>query len=87
MACLGILFSEFLENQGHHTKALTLLPSCFFILFSTTGLFGKYLFNQFSVRSVAIFGGILFCSGSFMIVFVRSLAELLFAYSLMQGEI
>lgn len=87
MSCLGILFSEFLEDLGHHTKALTMLPSVFFICFSTTGLFTKYLFNRFSVRSVAIFGGIVFCSGSMMIPFVRSLEELLIAYSLMQGKI
>lgn len=87
MACLGIIFSEFLEDLGHHTTALTMLPSCIVIVVSTTGLFAKYLFNRFSVRSVAIFGGILYCSGSMMIVFVRSLSELLLAYSVVQGKI
>lgn len=87
VACLGILFSEFLEDLGHHTKALTMLPSFFFMCVSTVGLFAKYLFNRYSLRSVAIFGGTVFCCGSMMIVFVRSLNELLVAYSLMQGKI
>lgn len=64
-----------------------MLPSCFFIFISTTGLFAKYLFDRFSVRSIAIVGGILFCSGSVMMVFVSSLNGLLLAYGVLQGRI
>lgn len=87
MSCLGLLFADFLAELGLQTKALTMLPSCFYIFFSPVGLFANYLFKRFSVRSVGIFGAIVFCSGSMLIVFVRSLSELLIAYSLMQGEL
>lgn len=86
MTCLGIMFADFLTDLGLHTKALTMLPSCFFICFSPVGLFTNYLFNRFSVRSVGICGALIFCTGSVLVVFVRSLNELLIAYSLMQGK-
>lgn len=85
MSCLGLMFADFLADLGLHTKALTLLPSCFYIFFSPVGLFANYLFQRFSVRAVGIVGAMVFCSGSMMIIFVRSLNELLIAYSLMQG--
>lgn len=84
--CLGIMFADFLADLGLQTKALTLLPSCFFLCCSPIGLFASYLFNRFSLRSVAVFGAILFCSGSLMVVFVRTFNELLIAYGVIQGE-
>lgn len=85
MSCLGLLFADFLAELGLQTKALTLLPSFFYISFSPVGLFANYLFNRFSVRSVGIFGAVVFCVGSLLVPFVRTLNELLIAYSILQG--
>lgn len=85
MACLGLMYADFLAQLGLHTKALTALPSGFFICLSFVGIFSNYLFQRFSVRIVGVLGAIGFCSGSMMIVFVQSFNQLFIAYSVVQG--
>lgn len=85
ISCLGIMFADFLSDLGLQTKALTMLPSFFFFCYCLVGLFANYLFSRFSVRSVGICGAIVICSGSMLVVLVRTLNELLIAYSVMQG--
>lgn len=86
LTSLGIMYGDFLTGLGLETKALTMLPSCFFLFFSPVGLFAKYLFERYSVRSVGIFGALILCTGSMLTILVRSLEELLFTYSFMQGR-
>lgn len=87
MSSLGLLFGDFLTELGLHTKALTMLPSCFYIAFSPVGVFANYLFKRYSVRWVGVFGAAVFCTGSMALIFVRSLSELVLAYSILQGTI
>lgn len=52
---------------------------------SILGLFTNILYKKFSCRSVGLAGGFLFLIGSFFTIFVTSVFELIFCYSVLRG--
>lgn len=85
MPSFGLMFGDFLSGLGEETSAIALITSSFFSAFSFAGLFTNFLFRKFSVRSVGVGGGVIYFIGSLMTVFVTSVEQLLFAFSILQG--
>lgn len=52
---------------------------------SCAGLFSNSLFEKFSMRSVGVFGAIVYFLGNFLTIFTTSIEYLLVTYGLMQG--
>ncbi|GAB0097094.1 uncharacterized protein DMENIID0001_126920 [Sergentomyia squamirostris] len=81
----GLMFGDFLTNLGEETSAIALITSCFFSSFSIAGLFTNTLFKKYTVRKIGIAGAVLYVIGSFMVVFVTSVTQLLVSFSVIQG--
>lgn len=64
---------------------MAFITSAFFCAFSFAGLFSGSLFNRYGLRAVGLLGGGLYFFGSLLQIFVRSIWELLFAFSIIQG--
>lgn len=85
MPSFGLMFGDFLNSLGEKTSAIALITSSFFSAFSFAGLFTNILFRKFAIRSVGVAGAILYFIGSLMTIFVTSVEQLLFAFSVLQG--
>ncbi|XP_055642216.1 monocarboxylate transporter 7 [Toxorhynchites rutilus septentrionalis] len=81
----GLMFGDFLTNLGEETSAIALITSCFFSALSFAGLFTNTLMKKTSCRTVGLIGAVLYVSGSFLTIFVRSTNELLLSFSVLQG--
>lgn len=81
----GLIFGDFLLSIGAETSAVAFITSAFFCAFSFAGLFSGSLFNRYGLRAVGLLGGGLYFFGSLLQIFVRSIWELLFAFSIIQG--
>lgn len=86
MPSFGLMFGDFLTSLGEETSAIALVTSSFFSAFSFAGLLTNTLFKRFSIRSVGIAGGSIYFLGSLMTVFVSSVEQLLFSFSILQGR-
>lgn len=53
----------------------------------TVGLVTNYFFKKYSVRGVALFGAMIFMSGSVWATFARSMVELIFAFGVLEGRL
>lgn len=85
MPSFGLMFGDFLSNLGEETSAIALITCCFFSAFSFAGLLTNTLFQKFSIRSVGVGGASMYFLGSLMTIFVSSVEQLLFAFSILQG--
>ncbi|XP_055713264.1 monocarboxylate transporter 9 [Phlebotomus papatasi] len=81
----GLMFGDFLTSLGEETSAIALITSCFFSSFSIAGLFTNTLFKKYTVRKIALAGAFLYVAGSFMVIFVTSVTQLLVSFSVVQG--
>lgn len=83
----GLMFGDFLTSLGEETSAIALITSCFFSSFSIAGLFTNTLFKKYTVRKIALAGAFLYVAGSFMVIFVTSVTQLLVSFSVVQGDL
>lgn len=81
----GLLFNDFITNSGGGTSTVTIVLGVMSGAASCGGLFSNSLFEKFSMRSVGIFGGILYFVANFLTIFTTSITHLLITYGLMQG--
>lgn len=86
MPSFGLMFNDFLISLGEETSAVTIITSSFFCALSFAGLFTNTLFKKFSMRSVGVFGGIMYFFGSFLTIFVTSVDQLMISFSIFQGN-
>lgn len=82
----GLMFNDFLANLGAGASSVTLVTGVFFSAMSFAGLCGSPLFKKFTIRSVGVFGAILYFAGSLMVIFVTSVEMLLVSFGLLQGS-
>lgn len=82
----GLMFDGLLANLGAETSAVTLIIGCYFSAQSFSGLFASALFRKFSIRSVGLFGGILYFLGIFLCVFANSTEMLAFSFGILNGQ-
>lgn len=85
MPSFGLMYGDFLTGLGEETSAIALITCSFFSSFSFAGLITNTLFRKFSIRSVGVGGASIYFLGSLMAVFVTSVEQLLFAFSVLQG--
>lgn len=81
------MFNDFLTNLGAGTSAVTIVNGAFFSALSFASLFSSTLFRQFSMRSVGVFGGLVFFAGSLMTIFVTSVEHLIVSFGVLQGKL
>ncbi|XP_068159983.1 monocarboxylate transporter 7 [Drosophila tropicalis] len=81
----GLVFGDFLKSIGAETSAIAIITSAFFCSLSFAGLFSGSLFRRWSMRSVGLAGGILYCLGTGLQLFATSTMHLIFAFSVVQG--
>lgn len=86
-ASFGFLFNDFLTSIGSGTSAVTTIMGFYALSMSISGLFASSLIKRFSLRSVGIFGAILYTIGSFLSAFVTSVEHLIISFSVFQGKI
>lgn len=79
------MYGDFLASLGEQTSAIALITCSFFSAFSFAGLVTNTLFRKFSIRSVGVGGAAMYFLGSLMAIFVTSVEQLLFAFSVLQG--
>lgn len=82
----GLMFNDLLADLGAQTSGTTLVIGCYFSAQSFSGLFASALFRKFSIRSVGVFGAILYFSGIFLCVFVNSTEMLAFSFGILNGR-
>lgn len=83
----SLLFHDFLASLGNESSALVILiTGTYQSMGNFTGLLAGALLKKFSLRTVGLFGGIVFCIGSILTIFVGSVAHIFFAFSILQGE-
>lgn len=85
MPSFGLMFGDFLASLGEETSAIALITCSFFSAFSFAGLLTNMLFRKFSIRNVGVGGASIYFLGSLMTIFVTSVEQLLFAFSILQG--
>lgn len=85
MPSFGLMFGDFLTGLGEETSAIALITCSFFSAFSFAGLLTNTLFRKFSIRCVGVGGASMYFLGSLMAIFVTSVEQLLFAFSILQG--
>lgn len=79
----GLLFNDFIADGG--TSTVTIVLGLIGGASSFAGLFSHSLFQKFSMRSVGLFGAIVFFLGNFLTIFTTSIPQLMITYGLMQG--
>lgn len=79
------MFNDFLTNLNAGTSAVTVVNGAFFSALSFASLFSSTLFKQFSMRSVGIFGGLVYFAGGIMTIFVTSVEHLIVSFGVLQG--
>lgn len=87
IACFGLVFNDFVVSLGKQTSAVTIITACFFCTLSFAGLFTNTLFKKFSIRTVGLFGAVLYFAGSLMTIFVTSIDHLIVSFGIFQGSI
>lgn len=87
LGSFGLMFNDFLTNLGAGTSAVTIVNGSFFSALSFASLFSSTLFKQFSMRSVAIFGSVVYFLGSLMTVFATSVEHLIVSFGVLQGRL
>lgn len=87
LSSFGLIFNEFITSCGGGTSAVTVINGCFFSAVSFAGLFSSSLFRKFSIRSVGVFGGVLYFLGSSMTIFATSVEQMIISYSVLQGNV
>ncbi|XP_055300651.1 monocarboxylate transporter 14-like [Sitodiplosis mosellana] len=85
LGSFGLMFNEFLTNLGAGTSAVTIVNGAFFSALSFASLFSSTLFRQFSMRSVGVFGSLVYFAGSLMTIFVTSVEHLIVSFGVLQG--
>lgn len=86
MPSFGLMFNDYLASLGGGTSATALITSSFFSALSFAGLFTNILFKKFSMRAVGVAGSVLYFTGSVMTIFVTTVNQLLFSFSMLQGK-
>lgn len=86
LASFGLIFGEFIANMGGTTSSVTIIIGTYFSASSFAGLFTSTLFKKFSIRSVGVFGAILYLTGGFMCIFVNSVEHIIVAFGVLQGN-
>ena len=65
---------------------MTIINGTFFSAVSFSGLFASSLFKKFSMRSVGVFGALIYFLGSVMSIFVISVEQLVVSFGVLQGK-
>lgn len=86
MVSFGIMYGEFLKSINAETSAVAAVIGTTFGAVSFAGLFANILFHTFSMRSVGLFGAIIFFLGSLLCTFVTSIGTLIFSFGILQGD-
>lgn len=79
------MFNDFLTNLNAGTSAVTVVNGAFYSALSFASLFSSTLFRQFSMRSVGVFGGFVYFTGSFLTIFATSVEHLIVSFGVLQG--
>lgn len=87
LSSFGLMFGEFLSNIGGSTSSVTIIIGTFFSASSFAGLFTNTLFKKFSVRSVGIFGAVIYVLGGFMSIFATSVEHLIVSFGVLSGNV
>lgn len=57
----------------------------YYLYFLLIGLFAKFLFDKYTIKTVAWAGGLVFFVGGFLTIFVTQVWHLIITYGIMQG--
>lgn len=82
----GLMFNDFFKRLNAGTKAVTIVNGVFASSMSFACLFSSTLFKKFSMRSVGLFGALVYFIGSLMTIFVSSIEELIISFGVFQGK-
>lgn len=80
------MYGEFLKSIDAETSSVALAIGTLFGAMSCGGLFANVLFHTISMRSVGLFGAIIFLIGSLLCTFVTSIGTLIFSFGILQGD-
>lgn len=86
LSSFGLMFGKFLSDIGGSTSSVTIIIGTFFSASSFAGLFTNTLFKKFSVRSVGIFGAVVYVFGSVMSIFATSVEHLIVSFGVLSGN-
>lgn len=87
LGSFGLMFNDFLIKLNAGTKAVTIVNGAFFSGLSFGSLFSSSLFKRFSMRSVGVFGALVYFAGGFMTIFITSVEQLVISFGILQGEL
>lgn len=83
----GIMYGEFLKSINAQTSEVASVIGTSFGAMSCAGLFANILFHTISMRSVGLFGAVIFSLGSLLCTFVTSIGTLMFSFGILQGNL
>lgn len=82
----GLVYNGFLKSLGAETSALTIITGTYFSGLSFAGLFASTLFKKYPMRSVGLFGAVIYMIGNFLTIFATSVQWMVISFGVLQGN-
>ncbi|KAF5303573.1 hypothetical protein FQR65_LT08174 [Abscondita terminalis] len=81
----GIIYGSLLAKIGNEIQDTATVNSVFTMMLLSAGLPANQLLQRLTYRKVTFIGAAIFCTGALLSTFIRSTAQLIFTFGILQG--